>query len=305
MTRSNALPAPAYERALETALRRDIHVLAGQIGERNTRCFRQLQEAGAFIADALADAGLPVTRQGYLVDGRYCSNITADISPGRSEKEIIVVGAHYDSVRGGPGANDNASGVAALLSLARRLRDRSLSRTVRIAAFVNEEPPYLRTPRMGSYVYAAQCRQERKPLVAMLSLETIGFYPALDRPEDQELSRSRFRWMPADFVAVVGNLRSRRLVHRVAETFHEDSEFPVRTFCLPGFMPGVNSSDHWAFWKHGVPACMITDTAPFRYPFYHTPEDTPGKLSYRALCRVVEGLEGAIVRLASPVKNDA
>jgi Zn-dependent M28 family amino/carboxypeptidase len=290
--------------ALEAALRRDIHVLAGQIGERNTRCFRQLQEAGAFIQDALADAGLAVKRQGYVVDGRYCWNVTADISPGRTEKEIIVVGAHYDSVRGAPGANDNASGVAALLSLARRLGERSLSRTVRIAAFVNEERPYLRTRRMGSYVYAAQCRQEREPIVAMLSLETIGWYPALDGPDEAASFRPLRRWVPGDFLAVVGNLRSRRLVHRVANTFHEESAFPVRTFCLPGFMPGVNASDHWAFWKHGVPACMITDTAPFRYPFYHQPQDTPGKLSYRALSRVVKGLEGAMVRLASPVQRD-
>jgi Zn-dependent M28 family amino/carboxypeptidase len=286
--------------SLEKDLYRDIHYLAGHIGERHTRRVTQLRRAQQFIEDALSSAGLSIHRQTYQVVGQPCSNVIGEIRPRATEKEIVVFGAHYDSVPGSPGANDNASGVAALLSLARLLNGRELGRTVRLVAFVNEERPYLRTPRMGSYVYASECRQRAEPIVAMMSLETVGYYPALDPPAEDPAIGRLLRPFQGNFLAVVGDLRSRRLVHRISTILQDDALFPVRRFCLPRWLPGVKSSDHWAFWKHGYPACMLTDTAPLRYPFYHRAGDTPDRLSYRALSEVVAGLEQVALQLASP-----
>lgn len=184
MTRGTQLlhQCQSFGQALTNELRKDVESLAGCIGERNTRRYDALLEAERFIEAAFREADLPVSRQGYLADGRRCHNLIAEIGPGRNT-EVIVIGAHYDSIRGGPGANDNASGIAALLHLARTVGRHSLGRTVRLVAFVNEERPYLRTPLMGSAVYASLCRRQHLSIAAMLSLETIGYYPALDPPD--------------------------------------------------------------------------------------------------------------------------
>ena len=290
--------------AVEETLRRDIATLAHDIGERNTRCPDQLHRAQAFIEKAFSQSGLAVRRQIYSVDGVECANVIAEIGSSRDRRETVIFGAHYDTVDGSPGANDNATGIAALLALSRRLNGHRLGRRLRFVAFVNEERPYLRTPAMGSYVYASQCRRERDPVVAMISLETIGYYPGIDPPDAQSTRLSVFSRF-GRFLAVVGNWRSRRLVDRVTTSLRAAEDFPVRDFRLPGALPGVSSSDHWAFWQHGYPACMLTDTAPFRYPFYHRAADTPDKLSYRTLSHVVTALEHVAVELASPRRRCA
>ncbi|WP_447979420.1 M28 family peptidase [Candidatus Nitrospira bockiana] len=288
-----------WDYRLAETLEADVRALAGEIGERNTVRFHNLDRAAAFITGSLESIGLAVRPQTYEVDGHCCQNIQAELPGAGDAEDIIVIGAHYDSIRGGPGADDNASGVAALLGLARAFAGTRLSRTVRFVAFVNEERPYLRTRAMGSVVYASQCRQRREQVIGMLSLETLGYYPGYDRPQSDPLPARLLRPVQGSFVALVSNLASRRLLHVAAHTFRRASEFPVRAFVLPGFLPGVKSSDHWSFWQQGYPAIMVTDTAPLRYPFYHTAHDTPDKLSYRALAQVVIGLRHVITRLAT------
>jgi Zn-dependent M28 family amino/carboxypeptidase len=234
----------------------------------------------------------------YTAEGLEFRNLEAERRGGSRAEEIVVFGAHYDSVVGSPGANDNASGVAALLELARRARQRRFARTLRFVAFVNEEPPNFQSGTMGSLRYAAEAKQRGERIVAMLSLETIGYYT--DAPGSQFYPAPFGLLYPdrGNFIAFVGNPRSRPLLHRVVAAFREHARFPSEGAAAPGWIPGIAWSDHWAFWKHGYPAVMVTDTALFRYPQYHTQLDQPGILDYPRLARVVGGLHRVLDALA-------
>ena len=288
-------PLSPRERALEAALRRDVEELAVGIGIRNTFAHGALERSADWLEARFRAAGYPVTRQTFEVSGKAYHNLEAE-TPGGTE--IVVVGAHYDSVIGCPGANDNGSGTAALLALAEALAAAKPSRTLRFVAFSNEEPPHFRTEAMGSLVYATRCRERGEHVVAMLSLETIGYYS--DEPGSQHypFPLSPFYPSQGDFVAFVANLRSRRLVREVVRSFRKRVSFPSEGAALPGWIPGVGWSDQWSFWRQGYPGVMVTDTAPFRYPHYHTPDDTPDKIDYERFARVTAGLELVVRDLA-------
>ena len=180
------------------------------------------------------------------------------------------------------------------------MRDEKPSRTIRFVFFVNEEPPFFQTQFMGSRVYAKRCRERDENIVGMISLETIGYYS--DEDESQMYPFGGLRWVygkRGDFIAFVGNLKSRGFVQRTIAHFREVSQFPSEGAALPAFLQGVGWSDHWSFWQEGYPALMVTDTAPFRYPHYHRATDTPDKLDYEKMARVVAGLEEAVRRLAN------
>jgi acetylornithine deacetylase/succinyl-diaminopimelate desuccinylase-like protein len=163
-------------RRQEEGLRQYIDRLASSIGERNIYRYPKLCEAAAFIEQSFLDAGYQPRRQEYQARGKRFANIEAEITGQDYPQDIVIIGAHYDTVRGSPGANDNASGIAALLTLARSFFDKRISRTLRFVAFTNEERPFLRTTRMGSRVYARRCREHEENIIGMLSLETIGYY---------------------------------------------------------------------------------------------------------------------------------
>ncbi len=209
-----------------------------------------------------------------------------------------MIGAHYDSVAGAVGANDNGSGVAATLELARLMKDAKPSRTVRFVAFVNEEPPFYRSDQMGSGVYARRSRERKDNIVAMLSLETIGYYS--DEPGSQRYPFPLNFFYPStgNFIAFVSNLGSRPLLHASIAAFRRHAGFPSDGVAAPAFIPGIDWSDHRSFWQEGYPALMVTDTAPYRYPHYHTPQDTPDKVDYERLARVITGLHGMLRELA-------
>jgi hypothetical protein len=285
------------EISLRGELQADVQTLAGQIGERNMLRFDQLNAAADFVQDSFQRAGLHCRRQSYELDRRTCHNIEAQI-PGASP-QIVLVGAHYDSVVGSPGANDNGSGVAAMLALARRFGRKSTPLTLRFVAFVNEEPPYFLTPQMGSLVYARACREHSDRITAMISLETIGYFS--DAPHSQTYPLPGFgAFYPttANFIGFVANTHSWKVLRRVTSTFREQNKIPAESAALPQFIPGVGWSDHWSFWQYRYPALMVTDTAPFRYPHYHLPTDTPDKLDYDRFTLVVSGMEKVIADLA-------
>ncbi|MEQ8768429.1 MAG: M28 family peptidase [Planctomycetota bacterium] len=292
---------PLDEEALrvEKALRDDVHVLAMEIGERNLAHVDLLRRAEAFLVESFGEAGYRPELQELRVGEKLARNIEVEIVGGEHASEIVVIGAHYDSAHG-PAANDNASGTAALLELARWASSQRFARTVRFVAFVNEEPPYFQVPgQMGSEVYAARCRSRQEDIVAMLSLETLGYYD--DRPGSQRYPWP-FSWFypsRGDFVAFVGDLGSRSLVRRAIGAFRADTAFPSEGIALPGSIAGVDWSDHWSFWQHGFEAIMVTDTAIFRYPYYHRLQDTPDKIDFEGLARVVVGLRDVITTLAS------
>jgi hypothetical protein len=291
-------PLTDEQAALGESLRRDVEMLAGMIGERNVFRYRSLVAAAEFVETSLAGAGYEVKRQEYDVEGKTCVNLSAEVPGADRQDEIVVVGAHYDSVYGCPGANDNATGVAATLALARALRDQRPARTVRFVLFVNEEPPWFQTAHMGSRVYARACRQRGENVTGMICLETIGYYSDEGGSQRYPPPFSLLYPSTGDFIGFVGNYRSRRLVRQVVGSFRRAAKFPSEGGAVPGFIPGIGWSDHWAFWKEGYPALMVTDTAPFRYPHYHRPSDTPDRIDYERTARVVSGLEAVVRDLA-------
>jgi Zn-dependent M28 family amino/carboxypeptidase len=228
------------------------------------------------------------------------SNLEADVAGGARAREVVVVGAHYDTAAGGPGAADNASGVAALLAIARSLTASKLApaRTLRFVAFVNEEPPYFWNPEMGSLVYAKACKARGDDVVAMLSLETLGYFRDDAGSQKYPPIVSWFYPDRGDFIAFVGNLGSRSVVREAIATFRGAVRFPSEGAALPSFVTGVGWSDQWSFWQVGYPGVMVTDTAPFRNPHYHQMSDTPDTLDYDRLSRVTEGLVAVVKKLA-------
>ena len=290
--------APEGE-ALTVRLRTDVTLLVGEDVERSLRTKGSLDRSATLLESALKEDGLAVQRLPYASDGVTVVNLEATLDGGAKAREIVVVGAHYDTAAGAPGADDNASGVAALLAIARTLglAKHRPARTVRFVAFVNEEPPYFWNAEMGSLVYAKACKARGDDVVAMLSLETLGYYRDGAGTQKYPPIVSWFYPDRADFVAFVGNLGSRALVHDVIRTFRGAAAFPSEGAALPSFVTGVGWSDQWSFWQVGYPGVMVTDTAPFRNPNYHQPGDRPDTLDYGRLARVVEGLVAVVKKL--------
>lgn len=291
-------PLTEGQRALADELRREVEVLAGRIGERNVTQYTELQATAEHLRHELEAVEYEVTEQTYTVGGRTCVNLSAEIRGAERSGEIVVIGAHYDTVWDCPGANDNGTGVAATLALARALRPSKPARTLRFVFFTNEEPPHFQTQRMGSWVYAKACRERAEDIVAMVSLETIGYYS--DSPGSQHYPPPFGMLYPStgNFIAFVGNYGSRRLVRRAVGAFRRHASFPSEGGAVPSFITGVGWSDQWSFWQEGYPALMVTDTAPFRYPHYHQATDTPDRIDYDRTARVVEGLRSVVEDLA-------
>ena len=266
----------AAEKALAARLRAHVEVLAA--AERNV----DLERAARYIEQQLGSTRAQEFRSG----GRRVRNIETGAGG-------VVVGAHYDSVPGSPGADDNASGVAVLIELAR------MSLPARFIAFANEEMPYFETEEMGSQVWAREAARRGERISAMLSLEMLGYYR--DAPGTQHYP-APFGWLypdRADFIAFVGDLGARRLVRRAVAAFRRHAKFPAEGIAAPAFIPGVTWSDHGSFRSEGYAAIMVTDTAFNRYAHYHLPSDTPEKLDYLRMARVTLGVAAVIKELAN------
>lgn len=291
-------PLTGEERELATRLRGHVTRLAGEIGERNVWRYDNLRAAAAYIEGAFGSMGYAIARQEFDTMGRSTANLEA-VRPGTGPAgEIVVVGAHYDSAMGCPGANDNATGVAAMLELARAAARRAPARTVRFVAFVNEEPPFFQTRQMGSLVYARRAAARGDRIVAMFSLETIGYYADAAGSQRYPVPFALFYPRRGDFVAFVGNVASRALVRQAIGAFRQRAAMPSEGAAVPGWITGIGWSDHWAFWQQGWPGVMVTDTALFRDPHYHLPSDTPDRLDYERLARVVVGLDAVVAEVA-------
>ena len=292
-------PPTPNETQLANRLRAHVSKLAVEIGPRCVTHPRGLAQSVDYIAAQFAAMGYTCRTQTFEVFGVPCHNLDVEIPGGALRDEIVVIGAHYDTCLDTPGANDNGSGVAVLLELTRMLVGAKPARTLRLVAFVNEEPPYFQTEQMGSLVYARACKARSEKVTAMLALETLGFYS--DEEGSQLYPRPFDRLYPSrgNFIGFIGDLGSRSLVRKCIGSFRKHAQFPSEGGAIPGSVPGVGWSDHWSFWKVGYPAIMVTDTAPFRYPHYHEPTDTPDKLDYARLARVTAGLKAVIEDLSA------
>ncbi|WP_163559963.1 M20/M25/M40 family metallo-hydrolase [Halomonas sp. NO4] len=291
-------PLDARGEALRARLQGHVRTLAETIGERHVGRPEALRAAADYIERAFRDAGFEPRRLPVPTGDRTFHNLEVRL-PGRgATNESLVVGAHYDTVRGSPGADDNASGVAVLLELAQLLREAELERELRLVAFVNEEAPHFGSEAMGSLAYAREARARGDAIVGMLSLEMLGYYR--DAPGSQAYPPLLDLVYPerGDFIAFVGNLRSRRLVRQVTGAFRKRAELPSEGLAAPELLRDILRSDHWAFWEMGYLAMMLTDTANFRNPYYHGPSDTWNTLDYPNMALLTEALAETLEQLA-------
>ena len=283
-------------------LRKHVHELAGKIGEHNVFHPDALHAAEAYITEQWRQQGYVVHKQTYTAQGIECANLEITCTGNSPNNDIILIGAHYDSVLGSPGANDNGSGVAALLELSRLFKDVPPETSLRFVAFVNEEPPFFFWPGMGSMVYAKDARQRGDSIRFMISLETIGCYRNQQGSQTYPPLLKHFYPDTGNFITFVSNLRSRRIMRNCVRTFASVSDFPVQSIATLALVPGVSWSDHLAFWRYGYKAFMITDTAFYRYPFYHTAQDTPDKLNYVPFSEMANGLFLMLSQLANALR---
>ncbi len=283
-------------------LERYLDVLCVKIGERNLETPAALEKTAIWLESTLGSGniGYPIKRQVYEVKGKSVRNLIAELPGTTKRDEIVVIGAHYDTVPDCPGANDNGTGVAGLLSLARAFAGEPQERTLRFVAFVNEEPPYFHTEDMGSVRYARKCRIDGDEVVAMLSLDSIGYFT--EEAGSQSVPDGLEGSFPdaGNFLAFVGDPNSRFIVDSAKASFASASTIPALGGVFPTEAQGVGWSDHWSFWQEGFPAVMVTDTAPFRYSHYHKPTDTVDQLDIERLEAVVRGLKQVVSAWANP-----
>jgi Zn-dependent M28 family amino/carboxypeptidase len=261
------------------------------IGSRSVHEYDKLEATKEYIVSHLKAFGYIPSLQTYTYSGRNYSNVIASIRGAKLPDETVIIGAHYDTVFGTPGADDNASAVATLLEIARALKGFSPDRTLKLIFFVIEEPPVFRSEHMGSYVYAKEAKERNENIKSMISLEMLGYYA--NEKEGQSFPfplMSLIYPSTPNFIAVVGNLSSRNLVRKVKNSLKASSHIPVETLSAFSFVPGVDFSDHRSFWKMGYPAVMITDTAFYRNPNYHTEADTIDTLDFDKMSDLLIGL---------------
>lgn len=253
-----------------------------------------LDRAAAYIQREFAQANGRVSEQPYEVAGRTYRNVIAWFGPDTQER--IVVGAHYDTAGSQPGADDNASGVAGLIELAYLLRQAPLSLGVELVAFTLEEQPHFRSDQMGSAVHAASLLQQDIPVRVMFSLEMIGYFTDASHSQGFPLPfLAAFYPSQGNFIALVGNLSQGFVVRYLKKAMQSASSLPVYSINAPRFVPGVDFSDHRNYWQAGYKAVMVTDTAFYRNPHYHTLQDTAGRLDYERMTMVVQGVYAAVL----------
>jgi Zn-dependent M28 family amino/carboxypeptidase len=285
--------------AIKSNLISAVKYLSEDIGQRSYADIKELNTVADYIEEKMHFYGYAVKRQPFTYrDGTYYNIIAEVKGTGDSKDGILVIGAHYDTVIGTPGADDNASGVAGLLELARLISLNPLKMTVRLVAFSLEEPPVFMTSRMGSHVYAKSLKEEETKVYGMISLEMLGYY--CEQKGCQYFPLPIFKWFYPDtgnFIAFVGNISSMSFTKKIKDSFKAMSSIPAESLNSPSIIPGVNFSDHCSFWKFGYPAVMVTDTAFYRNPNYHGLGDTHETIDYNKLTELVIGLYRAIGKL--------
>ena len=255
-----------------------------------------LDSAAQYIKHCFENFGYTSGEQKFTITRSEYKNIVAFY--GDPQLPRLVVGAHYDVCDHLPGADDNASGVAALLEVARLLQTLKpkLPYCIELVAYSLEEPPYFRTTGMGSYIHAQSLFQNKIDVIAMVSLEMLGYYS--DQPKSQSFPLPGLGLLYPDkgnFVAVVGKMGQGKMVRHFKKTMRRASDIGVESINAPGFVTGVDFSDHLNYWHFGFDALMITDTSFFRNKNYHQPTDTIDTLNFDKMAEAVKGIYWAVV----------
>lgn len=284
------VPAPGTsDPELTSELKSHVQTLALDIGERNIHNPGSLHRTLAYIKDWWEELGLEVRSQDFFASADIFTNLWVEIEGTDSPDEVVVLGAHYDTFPGTPGADDNGTAVAGLLSVTKRLSQSRPKKTVRFVAFANEEPPYFMSDFMGSYLYARQCKSNGDNIAVMVCLEMLGYFDSAKGSQSVT-----YDLLPevGDFIALCGNEESRSEVLQAGEAFRKASNLPMSLVSVSEDMvPAIAYSDHWSFWKCGWPAFMVTDTGPLRNPHYHQGSDLPATIDYEGLTQTVLGVE--------------
>ncbi len=271
------------------ALERHVRMLSSTLHPRSYENATNLDAAADYVMGEFKALGAATDVQSYEVDGRAYRNIIARF--GASTGPLLVIGAHYDSCGDTPGADDNASGVAGLIELARALQAKPPAQAVELVAFTLEEPPFFRTDSMGSYQHASALSRQGREVRLMLSLEMIGYFR--DAPRSQQYPIAALKALypgEGNFIALVGAYRDFGAMRRVKGLFKGASDLPATSINAPALVQGVDFSDHASYWRFKMPALMVTDTAFLRNPHYHGTGDTAEKLDYARMAQVVRGV---------------
>ena len=277
------------------ALQRHVHALAVTYQPRSVENFAMLEAAGDYVLQEMRAAGVSPEIQNVEVNGTVYRNFMVRFGP--AEGPLLVIGAHYDACGQTPGADDNASGVAALLELARLLAREPPSQPVELVAYTLEEPPFFRTEFMGSFRHASELARQRREVRLMVSLEMIGYFR--DEPESQNYPVSGLGLLYPDqgnFIAIVGAFNDVSNMRRIKALFKGASDLPVESINAPSSVPGVDFSDHASYWRFDMPAVMVTDTAFLRNPNYHESGDTPDTLDYARMAKVVRAMHAVAMQ---------
>jgi Zn-dependent M28 family amino/carboxypeptidase len=278
MTENEKLRREIMERAMK-----HVYFLAVELGERTLREYDNLNHAGFYIKDYIAEFGHRPLEEKYMIGDRDVSNIIVEI-PGTDQKDnIIVLGAHYDTVEGSPGADDNASSVAGLLEIYRMLSGLSFRKTIRFVAFTMEEPPHFGGPDMGSMRHAAGCRKRGENIELMICLEMIGYggKKCVQKFPMPELKVDNPRI--GDYLCVLGLPSSAPYVDMWKNIYNRYARRQIFDFVGPASIPGMDLSDHRSFIRHEYPAIMLSDTGQYRNRNYHMPDDTADRLNFEFL----------------------
>ncbi|MCB0428673.1 MAG: M28 family peptidase [Flavobacteriales bacterium] len=281
-----------------TRLRADVAFLTGLDTPRNYLHASVLEQVEAYIHDSFINSGGRVERQPVPVGETEYANVICFFGPDTGTR--IIVGAHYDVCDNLPGADDNASGVAGLLELARHMKahEAELKYRIDLVAYTLEEPPFFRSEYMGSAVHARSLHENGVKVKGMICLEMIGYFS--DAPASQSYPIGLLKWIyPAkgDFIMVVGKVFGGSLLRHVKKSMMRGSDVDVRSISAPTSIPGIDFSDHLNYWKYHYPAVLITNTAFYRNHAYHTEEDTSDRLDYARMAEVVSGVFNAVLDL--------
>jgi Zn-dependent M28 family amino/carboxypeptidase len=285
--------------ALQAALTARIEALSTTIGIRHHNHGSSLSTAATHIQTSFEELGFKPFVQQFEFKGTPMHNIGV-IIPGRNKAaKWVVAGAHYDTVPTTPGADDNASGVAALLELAKRLKDTNPERTICLCAYANEEHNGGAWENMGSYAHARSLKEQGIEVEGMISLEMLGYFSQEEGSQKYPFPFNLFYPTKGNFIGFVANTDSADFVRYCIEQFRLVATVPSEGTAAPEKFGDIGRSDHWAFWRHGWPAFMLTDTSNFRTPYVHTMQDTIDTLDLDSMTRVVVGIEAVILKLAN------
>lgn len=280
------------ERAIE--LKKHVSYLAEECYPRSVNNPENQEKVVSYIKERFTQSGAQVSLMEVPVDDRTFHNVVARF-PGQ-RKDVLVIGAHYDSYDDTPGADDNASAVAGLLELAKMLRTHKPYFTIELVAYCNEEPPYFRSEHMGSAHHARFLKDSNKKVLGMICLEMIGYFS--EEPNSQDYPLEAFKKVyptTGNFLAVVGNVNSTQLTKSVKNSMSQATWLPIVHLISPN-VEGltIDFSDHRSYWAAGIPAVMITDTAFYRNKNYHKKSDTPDTLDYVKMDQAVQALYKAV-----------